>query len=72
MLSASLNKTFLSLSPRINYRASRLPTGETVELVNELMNECLTTPQHEKQIGYCVSQMLFLKQPILVENHGHF
>ena len=24
--------------------------------MNELMNECLTTPQHEKQIGYWVSE----------------
>ena len=24
--------------------------------MNEWMNECLTTPQHEKQIGYWVSE----------------
>ena len=26
------------------------------QLVNDWMNECLTTPQHEKQIGYWVSE----------------
>ena len=26
------------------------------ERMNEWMNECLTTPQHEKQIGYWVSE----------------
>ena len=25
-------------------------------VMNEWMNECLTTPQHEKQIGYWVSE----------------
>ena len=29
---------------------------EFLEWMNEWMNECLTTPQHEKQIGYWVSE----------------
>ena len=38
--------------------------------MNEWMTECLTTPQHEKQIGYWVSELFYLS--ILQQNSFFF
>ena len=37
-------------------KPDRLLGVKKVNAQNEWMNECLTTPQHEKQIGYWVSE----------------